>query len=597
MAEFFVTASLILETALHIGSGKGGDPTDAPVRRAGDGRLLIPATAVAGSLRATATRLAPRLGFKQCQALENALGKMPCGCVVCQLFGDINPIERPTPAPNDWVEATASRLWIEDAFANVTSATFIRDGVGIDRRMGHAAKNVKFDYEVVPAQTPFMVKMRLAYFKHDSKEDKERIEMVLAAVLAEWEAGRGQLGGNISRGLGRVRLENVTIAQPQLNTATALVNFLKATDRAAASQPIGNWLPKRVSEAREKLASTREGEGATAVATAFVTIQFKLRFTDFFLQHDPLVALIAGFDHAPLIEKLTDDGLGNPMLAGSSLRGVLRSHAGKIIRTLYTAYCLDEMDDSADAFKQNCPACNVLESSDTEAIASCNSRLERDEKPKHEEWLEKEFCLTCQLFGNQERGSRFWVQDAIWERDDIEWQAQDFLAIDRFTGGGLDGAKFDAAPLTQAVFETAVTLHNPSEWELGLLALLLRDLADERLTLGFGAAKGYGRVQATDFVWQVGYLHDEDLVVNGRSMFPQLEAEPSGLYQLATLRPKEWLPPEWQTHAESWVTQFNEAVTDFKRSEYVNKLKTDSFLGTDMEQLYGRSRVEMMKNE
>jgi len=80
---------------------------------------------------------------------------------------------------------------------------------------------------------------------------------------------------------------------------------------------------------------------------------------------------------------------------------------------------------------------------------------------------------------------------------------QEFIAIDRFTGGGADGLKFDAGYVYQPVLHGVVTLHlgSPSapspEWFVGLIALVLRDLVEGDLTFGYGAAKGYGACTAT----------------------------------------------------------------------------------------------------
>jgi len=80
---------------------------------------------------------------------------------------------------------------------------------------------------------------------------------------------------------------------------------------------------------------------------------------------------------------------------------------------------------------------------------------------------------------------------------------QEFIAIDRFTGGGADGLKFDAGYVYQPVLHGVVTLHlgSPSapspEWFVGLMALVLRDLVEGDLTFGYGAAKGYGACTAT----------------------------------------------------------------------------------------------------
>lgn len=607
MIEYFINADLVLKSGLHIGSGKSSGVTDDPVRRSGDGRLLIPGRAIAGSLRTTATRLAPRLFGNQgtCQALlpaEEQKPEQPCNCLVCRLFGDVHPMEQSAEQPTDWDPAHPSQLWVYDAFAPAASNTFVRDGVGIQRQTRHAAENIKFDYEVVPRQTQFKLTMRLAYQLGKKEETpipdttiEQKVQQLLVATLAEWAAGRGQLGSNISRGLGQFKLENLTYTTPKLDSAEALISYLQSQDVASLRQAVPNWPAEPLAAARQKIVA--RGGGNAAVASSFLTIRFDLTFTDFFLQNDPLTAFLSGFDHAPMIEQLYEDGLGSPLLSGSSLRGVLRSHAEKIVRTLYTAHCLKDETAAQDQFLKNCPACDPLVRDKKEPLASCITRLNDAELPKHHEWQEGDFCLTCQLFGNQERGSRFWVQDAHWQKSKaVQWQAQDFLAIDRFTGGGLDGAKFDAAPLVGAVFEMAVTLHNPATWELGLLALLLRDLADGRLTVGFGAAKGYGRCRASNIQWQVGYLQPGDA-----TDFPSeldAAAENSGIYRLATLKAEEWLPKNWQEKANGWVAKFNQVVTQFERNEkYIHELKADSYFNGNVDRLYGPSRTEVATHE
>ncbi len=44
--ELYFIAELKLETALHIGTGKGGEPTDSPLRRTNNGRIMIPGRAI-----------------------------------------------------------------------------------------------------------------------------------------------------------------------------------------------------------------------------------------------------------------------------------------------------------------------------------------------------------------------------------------------------------------------------------------------------------------------------------------------------------------------------------------------------------------------
>ena len=89
------------------------------------------------------------------------------------------------------------------------------------------------------------------------------------------------------------------------------------------------------------------------------------------------------------------------------------------------------------------------------------------------------------------RGSRLVIEDAALQAGtDPVFKVQDFLAIDRFTGGGRDGAKFDAVGLWRPAFTARLRLENPQAWELGWLALVLRDLAEGWLSVGFGRRQG-----------------------------------------------------------------------------------------------------------
>jgi CRISPR/Cas system CSM-associated protein Csm3 (group 7 of RAMP superfamily) len=588
MAEYFINGDIVLASGLHVGAGKGERPADSPVRRAGDGRLLIPGRAIGGSLRTLATRLAPRLGLVGCQALlhRDDPGYKPaesCPCPVCRLFGNVHPVDRPDNIPKGkWTPSRASALWVYDASLAADQPTCVRDGVGIDRRSGAASRQVKFDYETVPAGTRFGLRLRLW-------TDNEVDLPLLAAALAEWAAGRGSLGGNVARGLGRFHLDGLTYCQTELTDAAGLMGYLRADDQAALAKPVTErWLAK----ARKEV-TPRQREDRVA-AGAFLTVDFHLAFCDLSLVNDPLMSLLAGFDHAPLVEMVADKASRRPVLPGSSLRGVLRSHAEKIARTLATNHWYDPNDErhGMGNFGQHCPACNPLAREKGDPLASCDSRLK---VPDREETPERALCLACQLFGSQRRGSRLWLRDAYLADDrpldEKDWKAQDFLAIDRFTGGGLEKAKFDAAALVQARFAGQLVLHDPRGWELGWLALLLRDLAEGMLTVGFGAAKGYGRLKGEGFKWTVGYLHETDCQEWG---LPKLDGQAGkGLYQeLVHQVESGWLPADWQAAAGQWVVKFNEMIKEPKYDEEWQPVEQDSFLGhQEMVKQYGVSRA------
>jgi CRISPR/Cas system CSM-associated protein Csm3 (group 7 of RAMP superfamily) len=75
----------------------------------------------------------------------------------------------------------------------------VRDGVAIDRDTETVRGGLKYDYEVVPAGTEFLFRLR-------ADTDDPRLLGMLALGLRELETDRLAIGGGRSRGLGRVEL-------------------------------------------------------------------------------------------------------------------------------------------------------------------------------------------------------------------------------------------------------------------------------------------------------------------------------------------------------------------------------------------------------
>jgi hypothetical protein len=81
------------------------------------------------------------------------------------------------------------------------------------------------------------------------------------------------------------------------------------------------------------------------------------------------------------------------------------------------------------------------------------------------------------------------------------------VAIDRFTGGAAQGAKYDLEVLTRGQFKTNVEIRNFERWQIGLVALLLRDMEEGLLRIGFGKSRGLGRVKAKVTDFRINYYH------------------------------------------------------------------------------------------
>jgi len=171
-------------------------------------------------------------------------------------------------------------------------------------------------------------------------------------------------------------------------------------------------------------------------------------------------------DHAPL-----RDYSGRVVLPARSIRGAIRSRAEKIVRTL----------------KSN-GACLAVDPEDACAVIY------------REEQKESVLYLTCQLFGAPGWRTCVEFSDFCPAAGSAETRlSQEFLAIDRFTGGGARGLKFNAEAVYCPTLIGTITidLKRVEPWGLGLLALTLRDLMEGDIPLGFGAAKGYGACRAT----------------------------------------------------------------------------------------------------
>lgn len=66
------------------------------------------------------------------------------------------------------------------------------------------------------------------------------------------------------------------------------------------------------------------------------------------------------------------------------------------------------------------------------------------------------------------------------------------IKIDRFSGSTMDGALFDSEPIFKGDLRLDVLISNPDEKEIGLILLVLKDLATGKLAVGGGKNVGRG---------------------------------------------------------------------------------------------------------
>jgi len=156
-------------------------------------------------------------------------------------------------------------------------------------------------------------------------------------------------------------------------------------------------------------------------------------------------------------------------IPGSSLRGVVRAHAERLLRTL------DEKH-----------ACYV------EAKKFCLRQKGLKEDKESADRLYKESCYACKLFGNTGIASRVQMSDLHPAEDPLR-ETRFGVAIDRITGAVAVGP-FDLEVVTDARFEGRIVLRNFTVGQLGLLGAALLDIADGLVALGHAKSRGLGRV-------------------------------------------------------------------------------------------------------
>jgi CRISPR-associated RAMP protein (TIGR02581 family) len=205
---------------------------------------------------------------------------------------------------------------------------------------------------------------------------------------------------------------------------------------------------------------------------------------------------------------------GVPFIPGSSLKGVIRTHTERLLRTLdavgrkwrrerlWACNPLSEQErcvvgtccDQCEDCKGNncCPNCERCKACMVKRNQK-NGRL--DDKPFTAELWEKS-CTACRLFGSPWLASRMHFQDTLLANKDdlLHWtEVRDGVGIDRDLGAAKHGIKYDYEVVSAgARFVTRIVVENAEGWEVGLLLLSLKAMEQGELLVGGKTTRGLG---------------------------------------------------------------------------------------------------------
>jgi CRISPR/Cas system CSM-associated protein Csm3 (group 7 of RAMP superfamily) len=279
---------------------------------------------------------------------------------------------------------------------------------------------------------------------------------------AETGSGKGRLTlGRESPVLQRIGPDELLAWLDETNPAKAGPAFRVLTDRERES----------IFDTAAELTSRASGSQ--------VALDVDIRMDGPFLVNDPQPKRDSNSSHedGPPDHRPRRDHAGRTLLPAKSVRGVLRARAERVVRTLGGHAC--RVDDPR-------AACDAIDD-----LAEIQN-----------------LCLACRTFGAPGWRSPLAVSDFTLVEERSTALRQEFVAIDRFTGGGAEKLKFNAEAAIDPHFkgEIGFDLLRGELWMAGLLALVLRDMCEGDLTFGFGAAKGYGAAVAFVSGWRLGGL-------------------------------------------------------------------------------------------
>ncbi len=376
-----------------------------------EGRPQLPGTSLAGALRAMIRASA-----------DTGRGED----VAADLFGRLLP-----PGDGSEVDAQASQIWVLGTRPLDVPPGEVRASTKIGRWSGAAEANTLRAEEVLPAGTRFEVFLRW---------DDASIGAVreFAGRLAAW---RPLIGRGVSRGRGRCAVEDVRHGTLRLGQPQDLLRWLTTN---------GPDLARAVAAEAVKAPSGAAAEDPLLQVTVSITGPWRTGSGE--EPHDQLIPIFRV--------------AGAPVLPGTGLKGLFRSRAEYILRSVEA--------NPAPCQNQQCGT-----------------------------------CWTCQVFGSG--GGQDVTSTSVGVRSSIRISdaavvdpvetCRTHIAIDRFTGGVLPGALYTMEALEAGILVVQVERLKALEARRmneirAVFRLVLEDLDDGIIGLGGGVARGYGSVSA-----------------------------------------------------------------------------------------------------
>jgi CRISPR/Cas system CSM-associated protein Csm3 (group 7 of RAMP superfamily) len=173
-----------------------------------------------------------------------------------------------------------------------------------------------------------------------------------------------------------------------------------------------------------------------------------------------------------------ESGTETIYIPGSSLKGVIRSRSEQIVRSL--GLNVDEFTDFS--------------------LHNRKSRTFRDyDQAGKGSQFWREICSITRLFGSNTVAARIKIPDFYPRTPVNTLPVRQMVAIDRRSGSSANTFTMEVAPAfvdnEPLLFEGEFYFQNFERWQLGLLAIVLKEMDDGLLPVGFASGRGLGRMR------------------------------------------------------------------------------------------------------
>ena len=208
------------------------------------------------------------------------------------------------------------------------------------------------------------------------------------------------------------------------------------------------------------------------------------------------------------------DASGQPIIPGSSLKGVMRSFLESILA------------GKTPQNKDERPPCSLtrmcIEPNDDQYKTIARESTRSSEKEKElAEHIQKNTCVICRLFGSQVNGAKFMIRDAFVMPTTFtqEFERRTGVSMDRDLRKAAEHHvfPFEIVPENTAfAFEAIVENANETEWQC--VCIVLKAMEKGLLSLGGMTSRGLGSVQLKDCeVSQMDQANLLNILLNGEN--------------------------------------------------------------------------------